>query len=207
MSSLDVRENHPDEMAVAAYLEGRLPETERDTFESHLAACDECRGALVLLRGLEELEAEPVPEELLRASRKPRWVPWAAAAAAVILGALLVLPLREGIPSGAEGLPVFRDAGTHGPGLLSPADGAVVGRDDLVFRWTAVEGADGYRVRVWSLENDFLLEFRTREGQTEAAWPANEPLAPAGELNWRVQALSLNRTLGESRPASFEIKN
>ena len=206
MNSPNAFESHPDEIAVASYLEGRLPDATRAAIEEHLADCDECRRGLVLLRGLDELEPEAVPREFQATHPKRRWMPWAAAAAAAILGALLVLPLNEtGLP-GADGPPVFRDAGTQGPGLLAPAVGAVVERGDLVFRWTPVEGADRYRVRVWSVKTDFLREFVILEGRTEAEWPANEPPAPAGELIWRVQALSLNRTLAESVPAPFEIR-
>jgi len=205
MNRLDVRESHPDEMTVAAYLDGRLPAGALDEFEAHLAACDECRRALVLMRGLEELEAEPVPPALLGPRRRGRWAPWAALAAAVILAGLLVLPLEVGTAPGADGLPVFRGATTRGPGLLWPADGAVVRRGELLFRWTPVEGAESYRVRVWSVKSDFLLEFGVREGQTEAGWPEDQPPAPTGELLWRVRALSSRGTLGESRPASFEL--
>ena len=107
---------------------------------------------------------------------------------------------------GADGSPVFRNAGTQGPGLLSPAAGSTVRRDELLFSWTPVEGADSYRVRVWSVKTGFLVEFPVPEQQTETGWPADEPPAPAGELIWRVRALSLNRTLAESPPAPFEIE-
>jgi hypothetical protein len=160
---------------------------------------------LVLLRGLEGLEKEPVPRQWLETSRPRRWGSWTAAAAAVILGVLLILPLQDGVGPGAEGPPVFRDAATRGPGLLSPPAGSLVDREDLLFRWTPVEGADRYRVRVWSVANDFLLEFATEGRETEAGWPADEPPAPEGELIWRVQALSLNRVLAESRPTPFQV--
>lgn len=207
MNSPNAFEGHPDEISVASYLEGRLPDATRAAIEEHLADCDECRRGLVLLRGLEELEVEAVPREFQAASGPRRWMPWAAVAAAAMLGALLVLPLQESILPGADGPPVYRDAGTQGPGLLSPTVGAVVGRDDLVFRWTPVEGADRYRVRVWSVKTDFLVEFVTLGAETETGWPANQPAAPTGELIWRVQALSLNRDLAESRPASFEVQD
>lgn len=207
MSLSEARGNHPDEMVVAAYLEGRLPERARDDFESHLAECDECRGALVLLRGLERLEAEPLPRGLRGAPRGRVWGAWAAAAAAVLLGVLLVVPLGEMEAPGGENLPVFRDAGGRGPGLLSPATGALVTRDALVFRWTPVEGAERYRVRVWNVESGFTAEFLSPAEETELRWPAGEPAPPAGELIWRVQALALNRVLAESAPAPFEIRD
>jgi len=206
MNPPDARESHVDELAVAAYLEGRLPDGARDEVEAHLAECDECRRALVLLGGLDELEAEPVPRELLAAPRRRIGGAWAAAAA-VLLGMLILLPLGEMEAPGADGLPVFRDAGGHGPALLFPEAGAVVSHDVLVFRWTPVEGAERYRVRVWNVESGFTAEFLTADGETEIGWPAGEPEPPPGELVWRVQALSLNRIVSESRPGSFEVRD
>lgn len=205
MSQLNPFEDHPDEFTIASYLEGRLPEEASATLEAHLADCDDCRRGLVLLRGLDQLEEDEVPRELLESPRKRRGLSWAALAAAALLGALLVLPLTEIAPPGSGGGPVYRDAGTRGPGLLSPAAGAVVGRNDLLFRWTPVAGADHYRVRVWSSTDDFSLEFDVLGGQTESGWPENRPPAPAGELVWRVQALALNRTIAESPPAPFQV--
>ena len=205
MNQLNAFEEHPDEFTVASYMEGRLPDEARAALEAHLADCDECRRGLILLRGVEQLEAKPVPRELLERPRRGRRQFWAAAAAAVFLGALFVVPLTEIVRPGADGPPVFRDAGTQGPGLLSPEAGSVVRRGELFFSWTPVEGADRYRIRVWSVKTDFLREFEIRGGQTETGWPADAPLAPAGELIWRVQALSLNRALAESAPAPFEV--
>lgn len=207
MKQLHAFKDHPDEIAVASYLEGRLPDDARDALEAHLADCDECRRGLTLLRGVEGLEAEPVPRELIESAPKRRRHFWAAAAAAVFLGALFVVPLTENVQPGAEGPPVFRDAGTRGPGLLSPEAGSVVRRDELLFSWTPVEGADRYRVRVWSVEIDFLLEFEVLAEQTEAGWPESEPPAPAKKLVWRVRALSCNRTISESPPAPFEVRD
>jgi hypothetical protein len=205
MNQLNAFEEHPDEFAVASYLEGRLPDEARAAIEAHFADCDECRRGLILLRGVEQLEAEPVPRGMLESAPERRRHFWAAAAAAVFLGALFVVPLTEIVRPGADGPPVFRDAGAQGPGLLSPAAGSVVRRDELSFSWTPVEGADRYRIRVWSVKTDFLREFEIPGGQTEAGWPADAPLAPVGELIWRVQALSLNRALAESAPAPFEV--
>jgi len=205
MSRLDGFETHPDEISVASYLEGRLPEQARAAIEAHFADCDECRRALILLQGLEDQEEEPAPREWTAPTRKRSWHSWAAAAAAVILGALFVLPLTEQLPLGEGGAPVYRSLGSGGPGPLHPAAGDLVDRDDVFFSWTPVEGADGYRVRVWSAGTGFVLEFDVSGGQTEAGWPGDADPAPAGELVWRVRALSLDRTIAESPPVPFEI--
>ncbi len=76
MNSPNAFESHPDEITVASYAEGRLPDVTRAALEAHLADCDECRRALVLLRGLEELEAEAAPREFSESSRRRRWLPW-----------------------------------------------------------------------------------------------------------------------------------
>jgi len=93
----------PDEMALAAYLDGSAPADEAERVEAHLAGCDACRHAVAELRSL--LAGGPVlatPQVVTRAKsllpaptalaaklgRRRTWrrvARWAATAAAAVL--------------------------------------------------------------------------------------------------------------------------
>src|SRR6185503_5948725 len=79
----------PDILTLAGWLEGTLSPPDRARMESHLAGCDDCRRAVALASTLEApAQAGAVNEILLSkvvsASRRRRFVPMAAAAAAVL---------------------------------------------------------------------------------------------------------------------------
>ena len=204
---------HPDEMTTAAYLEARLPERAREKFEVHLSRCEACRDGLLLLQDLEET---PVPDELVERARggrtmlaapsNRRWIPWVAAAAVLAAGFLILLP---GLSPSSEPTipesPVYRDVELGPLEPLTPQAGAVMARRDLTFAWQRIPDVEHYVVRVWGVDSDFLLEFETEAEQSSAGWPDDAPAPPIGALIWKVRAVSLHRTIGESRPTPFEV--
>ncbi len=87
------------------YLDGELEDAAREAVEAHLNSCGTCRQEMAALRRLEEVlraapagappEAGRFLEEVRRRSRRPRWGPWAAAAAIPLAAALVVLVARR----------------------------------------------------------------------------------------------------------------
>lgn len=200
---------HPDELTTAAYLDGALLEPERDGFEEHLVHCEECRAGVVVLSVSGEDAATAPPEWVAQArSVSDRGAPraaglagWALAAAAVIVltGALALL-----VPSVRSTLPTFRSE----PGTvlepLNPTAGSRVAAGNLRFRWSAVSGADRYRVTLRTATGERLGTFVVPGGQLELPWEGTAP--PSATLLWTVEALSLDRVIAESRPTPFELR-
>ncbi len=64
---MNAEQTHPVEQ-LAFYVNGSLLEEEQREVEQHIAACEQCRDELAFLRalqkGVQQLEAEPVPVEL-----------------------------------------------------------------------------------------------------------------------------------------------
>jgi hypothetical protein len=56
---------HPDEEALACFLEGKLGPKETEAVKAHLISCDNCAQAIVTQIKLEDIERRDVPEELL----------------------------------------------------------------------------------------------------------------------------------------------
>lgn len=126
---------------VERYHDGELAPSDQASLEAHLSSCDECRRVLAALRGLSRLLARAsraeMPTEVARRLSRARPVAGeqslrrlalslTAAAAAVLIGSLLVLP-----PDHANG--------TASPGVwetlavMPPAEGQDEGGDfDLV---------------------------------------------------------------------------
>jgi anti-sigma factor RsiW len=118
------------------YWDGETTLAEREWFDAHLAGCEACRGEYESLARTLELAAslprhEPAPDfaerVVARARRaspaadrvrapEPRWVPVAAAAAVLVVGALVLVPRFVNRP----------DAGFAGP-QAGPAEPVLVG--------------------------------------------------------------------------------
>ena len=65
LGSAKIEEAHPDEEALACFLEGRLAKEENERIRAHLLSCDDCIEAVALNLGMETIEAKEVPAELL----------------------------------------------------------------------------------------------------------------------------------------------
>ncbi len=59
-------EPHPDEEALACFVEGRLSSEESERIKTHLLGCDYCVRILTIQAKLDEIQELKVPEELLR---------------------------------------------------------------------------------------------------------------------------------------------
>ena len=117
--------DHPDDLALTAYVEGRLGSSRRRDVESHLAACRDCRElAMVAAAAAEEaatLVADPEPRRARGWSRlRPAWVAAGLVALLALAPALLWLRGSGGVDLAALGVDDFELA-SAGPGLAAGA--------------------------------------------------------------------------------------
>ena len=203
---------HPDETLTASYLDGDLTGEARDRFESHLSRCGSCRAGVALLRTLPAGPGRKVAEALMDKARKippgrkrfglPSMLGTAASLLLVAVAAYWALgpsgPLRP-VPTPLRG--------EHSSGFtdLSPAPGASVPSELIVFRWSLLEGADRYALSVFDSGGEKLLEISAGEDDRSASWPADHPRLPPGAYLWKIRALALDRTVAESDTIPFEV--
>lgn len=60
-----IKEAHPDEEALACFLEGRLTKEENGRIKTHLINCDDCAEAFALNLALDITQIQQMPQELL----------------------------------------------------------------------------------------------------------------------------------------------
>jgi len=203
-------------MATAAYLDGTLPPKARDTVEAHLAACDECRGGVALLRSRDEGTTEEVPSLMIRHAQDLSAAPPVSSRAgsrrrvALLLGlaagVLVVAGWALGSRGGGSRAPVERRIDALEIQAISPAGGDAVEAARLEFRWSLVGGADRYVVTLIDAGGRAVAALETATPGGEVAWPADRPLPPAGTYLWSVRAFLLDRVLAETRPVPFAIR-
>ena len=170
-----------DDATLAALAEGALDAGARAAVMPHLATCPRCRGVVAsVARGL----ADPaVAREVVAVEGRGRrgWVRIGLpAAAAAILLAVALPRWVEDMRGGHRGPPV--------PGALAPHPVAPVGTvaDAAALRWTAVTGANRYRVTLFDAAGRVLYE--TRLADTAAALPDSVTLTPGRPYLWMVEA-------------------
>ena len=220
---LGIRENHPDDMLLAAFADGNLEPEQRQEVESHLVDCDVCLGTVTMLATISEQEVpEGRSEELeRRASGSTGSWPspgrlsknWAAAAVVfVLLGVGLIWTSRdergqagdrsEGAPSETRILrgPVPR---TAGPTVVAPRAGQVLAPGEIEVRWSAVAGAIDYTVLLVTADGDPV--WRQKVAQTSLKIPTSVPLQP-GEIYFvSVRAHLLEARTLDSSHVEFQI--
>ena len=190
----------PDDEAIAAFFDQRLPGNERDSVSRHLSDCRYCRGRLGMLSRLENADQEyPVSEEykaqatqLAGARGRNPWrlaPAWAAAAAVVFaigiwIGQIQSPTLTSNAPDTRELRSV--DPAALEPSILRPAENALIDPAAFEVQWTPVAGSLHYELFVLSDAGDLLVHERL-DGTSWAA-TAPLPLEPAGEYYVRVEA-------------------
>jgi hypothetical protein len=175
---------------VERYLAGKLSEAETEAFEAHYLTCSRCQTELRLGAGIRELLPEvreaPLAPEISGDRKTGHWFrrnarigAVAAAVAAVLIGVILVEPAgREPLPH-REGVPETAAA----PGADAPRGEVAAVRE---FRWTAVPGADLYRVTLYTDAGDVLWQAETPA--SILAPPDTLGLAPGIIYLWQVDA-------------------
>ena len=94
---------HPDSDVLTAFAEGSLLARERESILEHLAICTRCREELSIATDASpELEAEVRPLPLSLPTRPPirSWLPWAAAAAGVLIVSSALILHQQWKPAG-----------------------------------------------------------------------------------------------------------
>lgn len=187
-----------DDGTLASLADGSLEAGTRERAVSHLASCSHCRAAVA---SVARLLADPqvrgaLPVSTVRPARRIARlaVPLAAAATLLVVFALPrkgedVAPTHRGTPATAAT-----------PMLVSPV-GVVA--DGSVLQWTAVLGADRYRLTVFDADSRILFSEETAD--TLAVLPDSTFLLPGRPYLWMVEARTGWNRWSASAPVTFSI--
>ncbi|MGD8867848.1 MAG: zf-HC2 domain-containing protein [Gemmatimonadales bacterium] len=180
-----------DEADLAGWVDGSLDSESRASVLSHVSNCPRCRHAAASLVGalrsdpvapaIRELERSDVPAHALGRRRRYRLGAVAAAIAAVLAGIVFLRPTDLEIEEAAH-----RDVS---PGAISlPQPIAPLGELAAVeaFTWSAVSGADRYRLTVFDEEGTVVWEAETEE--TRLAVPTTVRFERGVQFFWKVHA-------------------
>lgn len=181
---------------IAAVADGSLAPDARAAVLPHVASCSRCREAVA---SVARVLADPAVARELAVSRSGRrWyriaVPLAAAA---VLLLLLSSPGDEGSRA-HRGPPPPPPATTPVP--RSPL-GVVAAVHDL--RWSAVAGADRYRVTVFDATGGVV--YAAEASDTAIAFPDSVTLVPGAAYLWKVDARTGFDRWATSELAEFRV--
>jgi len=207
----------PDEVTLAAFVDGGLPESTRSRVEGHLALCDSCLQHVAAAVRDQESPIPEVPPRLVAQARtlvEPaspgnltpvwRWSMISAAAGLALVAATLIWELRTASERGPLPAEVRSGAGrVVAAELLMPTEGSIVGREQLDFRWREVAGAISYEIQLVTADGDVLWHGRTTETSVEL--PATVPIAPGQEVYAWVRAHLLDGGTLMSDPVGFTL--
>lgn len=175
-----------DELAQAEFVEGGGEPGQRASRVAHLAACGHCRRQLA---ALVELVADPgvaaeVPQlepKIQRTAYGRRFLAGAGLLAAAAALLLLVWPGGRGEGVGGHRGPTITAGSVPAP--LSPVGDVVEAK---TLKWTAVAGADRYRVTLFDATGKVLFEDQLTG--TTIGLPDSLDLAPGELYLWKVEA-------------------
>jgi hypothetical protein len=108
-------------------------------------------------------------------------------------------PVAEAVPATPAAAPTPAGALT----LLEPIEGAMGGHIDM-FRWSAVEGADGYVIKITAVTGDRVVWESPVLTATETRLPATVALEPEPHT-WLVTARKAGQPLVTSATQKFTI--
>jgi hypothetical protein len=186
----------PEDVDLVAALDGSLDPKRRAVIELHAADCDHCVARLGRIGRLKRADSDERVSEITMARarklvRKPskirhasRW----AAAAVVLLAVFSVARFgsqSENVETTTLPAPDLRslDHDAYRPAVLFPSDGARIGVEGSMFRWSMVPGSLHYDVRVVSADGGMIWQERVEgtEWRLPTACPASAPsAAPRG---------------------------
>jgi len=170
-----------DDATLAALAEGALDGTARAAVLPHLATCPRCRGIVAsVARSLgDPAVAREVAVVEGRRRRRLLRIGLPAAAAAILLAVALPRWVDE-LRGGHRGPPL--------PGAVAPHPVAPVGTvaNAAALQWTAVAGANRYRITVFDATGRVLYE--TQAADTVVTLPDSVTLAPGRPYLWMVEA-------------------
>jgi hypothetical protein len=166
----------PDETRLAAFVDGGLEPSDRARLQRHLADCPYCLGQVSALVRLQEADLPEVDPGLVRRARvtppsETRWQRmlarrWALACVATACLAIMVIVwVRLPRPADKETVRTSYAQGSA-PELVLPREGTALKRSAVEFRWTPIERALFYEVRVLTADGDLVWQIRAES--TEA---------------------------------------
>ncbi len=198
----------PDEMHLAAYVDGGLKPGDRPQLENHLATCDYCLGQVSALMKMQDVDLPDADLGLVRraheipqAKTRSQWIldwRWAAACTLTVC-AVIVFGLWVKPPQPAEKGNVrasYTQAGA--PELILPREGAALKPGAIEFRWTAMNRALFYEVRVLNADGDMMWQARVDGPE---AHPPADVTFPTGQ-NYFV---SVSAWLPENKTAKSAV--
>jgi len=174
-----------DEISLARLMDGAASAAERSAGVFHLSTCGHCRrefaGLITLLADAGVgVEVRALGQGVDRASARRQVFTMAGVAAAVIMFAIAFPRMPPPTPLEHRG-PTLTAA--EAPAAIMPT-GDVTAASRL--EWSAVAGADRYRVTVFSATGQVLLETETTD--TVAQVPDSITFAPGQSYLWKVEA-------------------
>jgi Putative zinc-finger len=207
----------PDEATLAAFVDGTLPESARSRVQSHLADCETCLQDVAATLRARETPLPEVPARLLARAREfakstargtlaPAWR-WGMISAAAVLVLVAATHFWQSRPVPAPGTSPAEVRSVPGqpvaPQILSPVEGAIVGREQIELRWRGVAGAIYYEIQLVTAEGDVLWQERTEK--TEARLSKALPIAPGQQVYFWVRAHLLDGKTLKSDPVGFTL--
>ena len=190
-----IREDHVDDLELAAFVDGGLEKEARRNVEAHLLTCEECRGLVAGAAGALSGRTRPSPRFVV-------WVGMAAAAAAVVFMTM---------PGSGPGSPAprSRDVEATGPAVAgftpaAPPDGARVRPDSLEFSWTRAGPGATYQLTLSKGGGAIVWSRETTD--TSMALPAGiaDSLVPGEIYYWQVDAMLPDLRSASTGPRRFE---
>jgi hypothetical protein len=110
-------------------------------------------------------------------------------------------PAATPAPAAATPAEAPKPAGTLS--LLEPLEGAMGGHIDM-FRWSAVDGADGYVIKITAVTGDRVVWESPVMTATETKLPATVALEPEPHI-WSVTARKAGQVVATSATQKFTI--
>ncbi len=180
---------------IAAYLAQEASADERQAVQRHLLTCRDCR------RDVAEAS------ELGTGRKRRRWIAVSipAAAAAAVAVAILVPAERAGVDSSDR--PVMRREQAVGIKLfaaVTPAEGAAVGSDTLVFRWRSEGSGTHYLLTLTDANGDVVWTEGTSD--TTLVLPRDVGLKSGGRYFWYVDALLEGARSSTTGVLEFQVR-
>ena len=171
-----------DEETISAVVDGTLDLTARSAATRHLASCSRCRGAVAsVVRGLADtaVAREITAIDSGRGRRFTRFVLPAVAAAALVV--LVVRPRDADEDGSRHRAPTITSAAAPVP--VAPVAAVAEAR---VLRWSAVPGADRYRVTLFDAGGRVV--YGAQLADTAATLPDSVKLVAGKSYLWSVEA-------------------
>jgi hypothetical protein len=184
------RPAHPEEGALAAYLDGKLSDLEIAEIEEHL---DECRDCRVLVSGTARVIAEQAAKP--KPARRPRFTGARVVIAIAASLAVIVLARRDRAPT-PDVVRTSPPATLPGEGLATipvyaPSEGDSVRGRGLTFSWSTAS-AERYRLVVSTEEGTPVWSTDTKD--TVITLPDSITLQRGASYFWQVDAVQAGVT-------------